>query len=149
MAKLQQYPTHLAKELIDSYINTEYWVFAASPFCIKIEGDNTSLYNFLQKNKCGTWAFITAWNPHSEQKDLLENNHQNKLLENEIIQASLNYYLAEGRLGNWSEQSFFIMNISKEKAMSLARKFHQNAILFGNSKNVELVFINYEIIDKS
>lgn len=134
------HPTHIPKELVNSYLKTAYWVYTAPPFCIKLQEENDSLFDFMQNNNYRSWAFITAWNPYSQEKSLEENRRQNQLLEKEIIKESYPYYPAEGKLGDWKEESFFVLDVSKEKAVLLAREFCQNAILFGNWNGVELVF---------
>ncbi|MGK0390157.1 MAG: hypothetical protein ACI94Y_002908 [Maribacter sp.] len=139
MAK-PSYPTHIPKDLIDSYLATEYWVSTQPPFCIKVQEENNYLFDFLEKNKYQSWGFITAWNPYSQEKSLEENNHQNLLLEKEIIGHSFDYFPAEGRLGEWLEKSFFVLGISREEVVLLGKKFGQNAVLFGNLEEVELVF---------
>jgi hypothetical protein len=134
------HPTHIPKDLIDSYLATEYWIFTTPPFCIKVQEENSSLFDFLKSNKYQSWAFITAWNPYSQEKNLEENTHQNLLLKKEIIEHSFDYYLAEGRLGDWMEKSFFVLGISRDEVVLLGKEFGQNAVLFGVIDEVELVF---------
>ena len=134
------HPTHIPQDLIDSYLAAEYWVFTSPSFCIKVQEENHSLFDFLRNNKYQSWAFITAWNPYSEEKSLEENTRQNTLLEKEIIKDSFDYFLAEGRLGDWAEKSFFVLGISREEVVLLGKEFGQNAVLFGDLDEVELVF---------
>ena len=81
-----------------------------------------------------SWAFITAWNPSPEILPLEENRIRNKNLEDDIIKLGLKYSIGIGISADerWAEESFFIENISLDKANEWAAKYKQLAYVFGN-----------------
>lgn len=90
------------------------------------------------------YAFITAWNPGSEPATSAQNRRQNSMLEERLTE--LRYIYFEGRgvphTERWTpEESFLILGITKEDALSLGREFSQTAILYGTSSGApELLF---------
>ena len=80
-----------------------------------------------------TWAFITAWNPLPEILSKSENDERNKQLEKEIGERSLKYKKGLGKAddGSWSEESYFIENISIVEALELGKLYGQKAIVMG------------------
>ena len=122
------------EELIKAYNQT---LFKVNGFqkpitvgCNSIEADN-----FLQKTTIKSWAYITAFNPLSVIFSDADNKNRNSLLKESIWE-----YVYEEGTGvdveeKWpGEKSFFVAGITKEKAISLAWKFGQRAIVFGHLK---------------
>lgn len=112
---------------------------------IKIGQLHPDLDELLIDNNVYTWAFISAWNPHS--KLATDANNQ---IQHEKLKASLshqNYRFLEG-LGipaqaDWvAEVSLLVLDISKNSAIDLAQKFQQSAIVYGAlSQEAELVWL--------
>lgn len=122
-----------------------YKAFAETNFIVKPTKDTSIVLKIdettddLQKffPAIETWTFITAWNPLPLILSLEENRKRNEELENELKNNGLQYTLGLGISadGNWSEESFFVENISIEKANELAKKYGQLAFVFGYKNN--------------
>jgi len=115
-------------QLHQAFLNTSFKVLAKTEFIIKI---NTIISEVESLN---SWAFITAWNPSPEILNIEENRIRNKNLEDDIIKLGLKYSNGIGISADeqWSEESFFIENISLDKANEWAAKYKQLAYVFGN-----------------
>ena len=104
---------------------------------IKAGEQNPDLLEYLQRHKYRNWAFITAWNPYSTSLALQINQERNKRLTKLLENNNLFYMVGLGvdPEGKWmSEESYLVFNIGKLNALNLAKKFEQNAILYGNLK---------------
>jgi hypothetical protein len=113
-----------------AFLNTTYRVLQSPFIDIKINQANEA-FGMLQN-----WAFITAWNPLPDILSSELNQSRNQELEQEIKQLGLRYTSGIGisEDGKWSEESFFIENISLDNANELARKYGQLAFVFGKSR---------------
>jgi hypothetical protein len=90
-----------------------------------------------------TWAFITAWNPLPDILSKSENNLRNASLQRHLIDQGYTIHNGIGisKDQSWSEESFFIENISLKDARQASAKFGQLAFVFGDLKNGnQLVF---------
>ena len=117
--------------LIFAYHNTDYHVNGFQE-PIRIGQISSEADAVLKANACTEWAFITAWNPMSEQLGEPEN-----ILRNAGLRLRLDKWLiTEGagcaRDGNWPpEESFFVAGIPFESAVWLARTYAQRAFVYG------------------
>ncbi len=126
--------TNLPPELIHAYQNTIYKI---NDFDIQIRiGETTpKLDEILEEKGYNSWAFITAWNPHSESLPEVQNKSRNKILEKEINDLGLEYFKGAGvgEDDTWPpEPSFLILNMRENTAKHLGNKYQQNAIVFGS-----------------
>lgn len=134
------------KELERAYFNTLYSVFSADKaYAVKIsEPIVKEVTTLLDNTKNHSGVILTAWNPHSNEASRNENNRQNYALSQDLIRNNFIYYdaLGEGQDTSWeAEESFFIIDISKEQAEHLAVKYKQNAYVWlQKNKPVELIF---------
>jgi|GEM_PF-3448956 len=93
------------------------------------------LNEYLTQHRFETFAFLTAFNPHSTQTTNEENRtDQGKLLK---ILRSIDCKIFEGEgkalSGEWPpEPSFLVLGISFNLASALGREFRQTAIVFGH-----------------
>lgn len=109
---------------------------------LKIDESSDDLQTFFPGIE--TWAFITAWNPLPLVLSLEENNKRNKELEKEIETLGIKYTNGIGVSADekWSEESFFLIDCSKEIAIELGKKFNQLAIVYGEkNKTNQLLFL--------
>ncbi len=115
------------EQLHQAFLNTSFKVVAKTEFTIKID------IVIPEVQDLNSWAFITAWNPSPEILSIEENRIRNKNLEEDIIKVGLKYYSGIGISEDeqWSEESFFIENISQDKANEWAAKYNQLAYVFG------------------
>lgn len=99
------------------------------------------LDEFLSSKGAYSWAFLTAWNPGSILLTLEENKIRNSELIREL--GSFESIEGEGKAEDWKEESFLVFGIDLRNALELAKKFGQNAIVFGTyAKPAELVFVS-------
>ncbi len=131
-------------ELKQAYWNTNYIINKNSIFKEGLTlhiNKVTNLKNALPELK--EWAFITAWNPNSIQLSKQENEQKNANLLDDISSKGYISHLGSGisQDGKWSEDSFFIENISKEEALVYALKYEQCAFVYGKVNQVsELIW---------
>lgn len=128
----------------EQYRSTCYRVFINDQiFDLYIGQLNTDFQSYLSVSKIDTWAVITAWNPYSKLKTDQENQFAQDQLMASLIDFT--YYQAVGipdASQKWSpEESLFVLNISKAKAVALGQQFEQNALVFGQADSApELVY---------
>lgn len=128
----------------EQYRSTCYRVFINDQiFDLYIGQFNTDFQTYLRASNIDTWAIITAWNPYSKLKTDQENQFAQDQLMASLIDFT--YYQAVGipdASQKWSpEESLFVLNISKAKAVALGQQFEQNALVFGQADSApELVY---------
>jgi hypothetical protein len=131
-------------DLFESYRRTTY--SAETPLGtirLRVGERNEDLAELLKRCGASSWAFVTAFNPGSQQLATAENLQRQSQLEDSLRHQMLTFFPGEG-VGDDSswppEKSVLILNISRELAIHLAREFGQNAILVGVESSVpELV----------
>lgn len=123
----------LNDEIISAYKATNYRVLSDPEFRLRVDERSEELLKLYQLTRSNSAAFITAWNPFSEQKSQSENDQSNALLRADL--EALGAEILPG-FGAWpddptkGEDSFFAVGISQKDAELLGRKYKQNAILF-------------------
>lgn len=124
-----------------AYLETIYVLIAPDATLeLKIGEFHPSFDFWLTKHNIKTWVKMTAANPYSRELSKEENDERNSLLRNDL--ASLGYHNlhgSEGRPpnGEWQEEpGFFIPNMRLQEALFLAKKYEQNAILYGYQRGV-------------
>jgi hypothetical protein len=75
-------------------------------------------------------AFITAWNPRSEQLTDDENDDRQGMLLTDIEKIRLNYLVGYGQLDDWQEYSYLVLGIDKDQATAMATRFEQNGYVW-------------------
>ena len=131
-------------ELKDAYLNTNYTINKNLIFkedLILNINKEANFKNALPELK--EWAFITASNPNSNQLSKQENELRNANLLDDIRSKGYTTHFGCGISpdGNWSEDSFFIENVSKEEALVYALKYEQCAFVYGKVNQVsELIW---------
>lgn len=132
----------MKKETLEKKFNSARYYLKNSGIYILIGKNNPEIDAILEDYEKQTWAFITAWNPQGHSLPHEDNLERQILLLLEIK----DYIHMEGRVespdGNWYEDSFLVLGISKNKVLAVAKKFDQAAILFGEyQKEAELLFL--------
>ena len=133
----------VSPELIKAYQETDYRIEDDPPLVMRIGERNDGVRILLASFNVESAAFITAWNPHSTQLLLDENYDRQARLLGEIEALHLNYFVgrSEHPFDGWSEDSYLVLGITKDQAMTLARQFDQNAFVWVGINGVpELVF---------
>ena len=128
-------------EIEQAFLETNYIIHLQGEIVLRIGEMPADLLKQLPSLE--TWAFITAWNPLPDILSKSENNLRNAALQRHLIDHG---YTVHNGIGiskdqSWSEESFFIENISHEDARQASAKFGQLAFVFGDLKNGnQLVF---------
>ena len=107
------------------------------------ESSKSATDTLFENSNIQSGIILTAWNPRSQVCSFSENEINNAKLSDYLISHGFTYYAALGRAKNssWQEESFFIVNISKEDSERLAVKFNQNAYIWlEQNKPTELIF---------
>lgn len=125
-------------ELFEAYRNTTYVAETpAGELRLRPGEPNSELERLdLPGRSSDEWAFITAWNPKSEQLDDAENAERQRGLEKRLRRSAHDVFPGEGRAnsGDWPpEASLLAVGIQLERAVELAGKYGQNAILAGRA----------------
>ena len=122
-------------ELEDVFRLTNYVVRKSeSEIVIRIGELCPALDQLLEENAAASWAFLTAWNPYSQQLADEENTARQNLLIEELNSRGMTYFHGAGEdpNGEWPpEESVLIFGIELDEAIALAKRFEQNAIVFG------------------
>ena len=78
-----------------------------------------------------TIAFLTAENPQGEKASPEFNREQNKKLESDLRSMNLGFRKIKGKFGS-EENSYMVMNITRDEAVELGQMFQQEAVIWGN-----------------
>ena len=120
--------------LIKAYRQAEYEV-QANPqhYILRIGEVNHSLVERMKQDQVTTEAYLTAFNPHSQQFGLDENQPAQKQLLADLDLLSIHYLQGQGRdtAGVWpSEPSILALGITLQDAEILADRYGQNAFVW-------------------
>jgi len=131
-------------ELWNAYLATKYR--ASTPIgeiTIQIDKPHPELDLLLENHCVEQWAFITAWNPFSEELSLEENTVRHEQLVGKV--RELGYIAFEGagipENTNWQpETSLLILGVGENMAIDVGIEFGQNAIVLGKKgTNAQLI----------
>lgn len=121
------------KDLDIAYQRTTY--LATTPdgiLRIRPNQRNILVDSLLRAFEKKTYAFITAYNPHSTVQSDEKNAASHLDLCKRLMSKGYVFFEGEGCADGWpSEKSVFILGIDKKQAIKLGSAFNQNAILFG------------------
>jgi hypothetical protein len=137
--------SQLPLALIDAYKGTTYRANAGAEWVeLRIGIRSRDLLNLYERqgqdtNISRSAAFITAWNPFSEERTPSENAAANAALEADLRACGLLYFHGEGQGSDpqWApEASFLALGLTKQAAIDLGRRYDQNAIVFAGDDAV-------------
>jgi len=129
--------------LVSSYKETTYSV-PELDINIRFDEENKKLHQFLENSSKSSWVFITAWNPKSKLLSEKENYKRNRSLKKDLRHWKFYNGIGIPDENEWSpEKSFFVLGISKSEADRLAKKYGQNAYVYG-TKEIEVQLITAE-----
>jgi hypothetical protein len=127
----------VSPQLIKAYRQASYVVFGDdSEFVLKVGKVSQELVTIMKNNNVNSAAFLTAYNPHSQQLELTVNEQSQAKLFRELQSLKINYLQGEGRddSGEWlAESSVLALGISLQNAEILAEQFKQNAFVWINN----------------
>ena len=123
----------ITSSLLESYESADYHVDDSPSFILKIGMHSPELESIYKTSHKNTAAFITAFNPCSQELSSQENKDRNHKLEKLIESLHVDYIQGEGKCGHedWDgEESFLIFGISEKQASEIGKEFEQNAIVW-------------------
>ena len=127
----------VSPQLIKAYRQASYVVFGDdSEIVLKVGKVSPELVTIMRKNNVNCAAFLTAYNPHSQQLELIVNEQSQAKLIGELQSLKINYLPGEGRddSGKWrAESSLLALGINLQNAEILAEQFKQNAFVWINN----------------
>jgi hypothetical protein len=119
--------------LWEAYEKTHFIVQSTPEFVLKIGQYSEELQQLFIQRSLSTAAFITAYNPFSQQLSEDENLERKEKLVKEIQSRGLNMLRGLGQDPDqkWEgEPSLLILDIAFEAAKKLARTYEQNAFVW-------------------
>ena len=116
-----------------AYEETHFIVHSTPEFVLNIGQHSEELRQLFTQHKLNAAAFITAYNPFSQQLSQDENFERQANLVKEIKSRGLNLIQGLGQDPNhkWEgEPSVLVLGIAFEAAKKLARTYEQNAFVW-------------------
>ena len=109
---------------------------------IRLDDENAGLNAFLRERGIESWAFMTAYNPWSTLLTEAENQARQNNLIAQLTEAGYTFLEGYGTGDDWDpEPSLFVLDISRDRAVSIADDYEQHAILWGQTDGeAELVW---------
>ena len=125
----------LARGLVDAYRATTYAADTPlGPVRLRIGANDERLDRLLRDRGVTAWVYVTAWNPRSQPTAEAENQRRNEQLRGAVAARRLACFEGVGRdedLDRPGEASLLVLGIGRAEALSLGRRFGQNAVVFG------------------
>lgn len=119
--------------IIQAYLETNYRVQVDHSFTLHVGTVSSDLLRLYGRHKVDCAAFITAWNPFSQNVSEAENRERQQLLATELTRRNLSFFKGFGLhpSNNWiGEQSFLVLGLNLEAAKTMGMHFEQNAIVW-------------------
>jgi hypothetical protein len=123
----------MTTELLQAYAQTHYTVHADEKFTLKIGEQSPSLLHLFHQTNALCAAFVTAYNPFSEQLTATQNEELQTALKADLKKRSLKFFDGIGQHpnGQWpGEPSVLILDLDLAAATTLARHYEQNAFVW-------------------
>ena len=132
-------------DLHTAFLDTNYVVVDEEiRVVIRVGETSDSLERFLARKRITEWAFITAFNPYSQQLSETENEKRQMKMRGILQSESFSFLsgFGEAANGEWPpEPSLFIFDLKEVRAIEIAQDFEQNAIVCGRiGEAAELVW---------
>lgn len=135
--------SNISPTLIKAYKETEYFVHAEPAFTMRIGQPCPELSRLMAEQNANCAAFITAWNPFSQQLSPKENEQRQQELKAQLKTRGLSFIDGIGQhpSNEWpGEPSVLILNLNRESAKVLAAQYEQHAFVWADETAVpELV----------
>ncbi len=132
--------SRLPEGLIEAYLKTEYRaVVDGAAITLRIGAQSSGILSLFEQSNTGCAAFITAENPYSEPQTPEVNAERQQQLGSDLSAMGITYFPGEGRGEDpvWApEASFLALDMDRQAAINLGRKYGQNAIVWVGSDGV-------------
>lgn len=129
----------LPPELIAYYEATDFRVTAPRRFTLRIGKPSPDLEALYNETGATCAAFLTAWNPFSEETDPAINAANQRQLIERVTQLGFTAWDGMGSdpSGDWAgEESIFVLGMDRTSASALGVEFRQNAIVWVDADTV-------------
>ncbi len=130
--------------IIQAYLETHYCVHGDAAFVMQIGMVSPNLLGLYMRHRVDCAAFLTGWNPFSREVSKTENQERQKALSAELTYSSLTFLEGIGQhpSNNWpGEESFLVLGLNLEAAMTLGERFEQNAIVWCGADGVPQLIV--------
>lgn len=124
---------HLPPELMQAFADTHYIVQHELPFTMRIGQPCQQLKALMADHNALGAAFITAWNPFSQNLPVKENKARQNELKTNLKKRGLTCIDGIGKhpSNNWpGEASVLVLGLDLEASKSLARHYEQHAFVW-------------------
>jgi hypothetical protein len=135
--------TWLSAELLQAFADTQYIVHHEAPFTMHIGQPCPELKALMDEHNAFSAAFITAWNPFSQNLNAKENQFRQDELKVNLNKRGLICIDGIGQhpSNNWpGELSVLVLGLDLEAAKSLARHYEQHAFVWAPADGVPQLF---------
>jgi len=135
--------TWLSAELLQAFADTQYIVHHEAPFTMHIGQPCPELKALMDEHNALSAAFITAWNPFSQNLNAKENQFRQDELKVNLNKRGLICIDGIGQhpSNNWpGEVSVLVLGLDLEAAKSLARHYEQHAFVWAPADGVPQLF---------
>jgi hypothetical protein len=130
-----------------AYEETDFIVHSTPECLLNIGQFYDPLLKLMRFHKVSTAAFVTAYNPYSQQLSKHENFERQESLVKEAQSRCLNLVQGLGQHPDhkWEgEPSLFILGIALESAKKLARTYEQNAFVWCDESCIPQLIASFE-----
>jgi hypothetical protein len=121
--------------LDQAYRETDYHVYLpAGEVILRVDQAAPRLDDWLAQAGLECWALLTAWNPGSQAQTDAKNRSRQEALRHLLKEQGRRIYPGINRApaNRWPpEPTFFAPSLKADDALALARRFGQNAVLWG------------------
>ena len=115
--------------------STTYWLdLPDQSIAFGLNKVNPEVDAFLAAQGQERWAFLTAYNPRAHTASTQQNQYHQRLLIRDVANMGLEFFAGSDVSDDGSfppERCIFILGISVDKALPLAARYRQAAIIAG------------------
>ena len=128
--------SRIPRATIEAYLATDYRIWGDWPLVLHIGQRSVELGSLFEAQKVASAAVVTAWNPFSEPRPIVENQTAQARLIADIEQLALQHQPGHGAdpTGVWPpEPSRLVLGIDLTSAGSIGRKYGQNGVVWAGA----------------
>ena len=125
--------SEIPSETIQAYLETEYFAFGDAPTTLRVSQANPELAALQNAHDVNCSAFVTAYNPFSQNCSAEFNAASQEALARELKRLGLTAIegIGEHPSNKWpGEPSYLVLGLSLEAAKALGTQYGQNAIVW-------------------
>ena len=130
---ISETPSVLPAALRAAYLDTDYLVWSAEPFALRIGVQSPPLLALFRSSDVDCAAFLTAWNPIGERLDVASNARRQQQLDAHLAGMAIARVrgAGQGRTTQWpAEMSVLALGLTRNDTLRLGRAFEQNAVVW-------------------